>query len=333
MTLSAYAIVTRKQAQSMLQLDQDATLKIDAEYVGTGNGTNVTFTLDHTPLAGSLKVWVNTSGTPALQVDPTNYTYSTATVTFVVASTPANGAIVTASYDYAATADTFESYDDDLLDTLINSATVEAEKYCGRCFMPQTLTESHWGRDTETLNLYRQPVISITSVAYKIVESKTGDASTVDFTLGDTPMTDTLTVYKNGVLQTNVTHYALSGKVVTFVAAPALSDKLLFKYSIELFQGVDYDDKSAMGRLTGHDFSSDYEYVVVYMAGYYGSGATLAQVQALVPAAVQAVLTAVSTWWDNRQGVHEMGLGMSEMIQGLPAASKRLLDTLRVSII
>ena len=333
MTLSAYALVTRNQAKAMLQLDQLATLKIDAEYVGTGNGTNVTFTLDNTPLAGSLKVWVNTSGTPALKVDPTDYTYSTVTITFTTAGKPANGAIVTASYDYAATADTFESYDDDLLDTLINSATVEAEKYCGRCFMPQTLTESHWGRDTKTLNIYRQPVISITSVAYKVVDTQTGDASTVVFTLSDTPMTGTLTVYKNGTLQTNVTHYALSGAVVTFVSIPADGDKLVFKYNIELFLGVDYDDKAAIGRLTGHDFSSEYEYVVVYMSGYYGSGATLAQVQALVPTAVQAVLTAVSTWWDNRQGVHEMGLGMSEMIQGLPAASKRLLDTLRVSVI
>jgi hypothetical protein len=62
------------------------------------------------------------------------------------------------------------------------------------------------------------------------------------------------------------------------------------------------------------------------MAGYSGSGATLAQVQALVPAAVQAVLTAVSTWWDNRTSA-------DVMLQGLPAASKRLLDTLRVSVI
>jgi len=333
MTLSAYALVTRNQAKAMLQLDQAATLKIDSEYVGTGNGANVTFTLDHTPLAGSLKVWVNTGGTPALQVDPTNYTYSTVTITFVVASTPANGAIVTASYDYAAATGTFESYDDDLLDTLINSATVEAEKYCGRCFMPQTLTESHWGRDTETLNLYRQPVISITSVAYKVVEAKTGNASTVAFTLGNTPMTGTLTVYKDGVLQATPANYTLTGKVVTFGVAPALSTKLVFKYSTELFLGVDFEDHSAIGRLTGHDFSSAYEYVVVYMSGYYGSGATLAQVQALVPAAVQAVLTAVSVWWDNRQGLHPMGLGMSEMVQGLPAASKRLLDTLRVSVI
>jgi hypothetical protein len=233
---------------------------------------------------------------------------------------------VTAAYDYAATTDTFEDYDDDLLATMINTATVEAERYCGRCFMPQTLTESHWGRDTETLNLYRQPVISITSAAYKVVETGTGDASTVAFTLSDTPMSGTLKVYKDGVLLTNVTDYALSAKVVTFVAIPALAAKLVFKFSIELFLGVDYEDKSAIGRLTDHDFSSAYEYVVVYMAGYYGSGATLAQVQALVPAAVQAVLTAVAVWWDNRAA-------KNAPFQGLPDASKRLLNTLRVSVI
>ncbi|MCK9597499.1 MAG: hypothetical protein M0R06_00585 [Sphaerochaeta sp.] len=319
MTLSSYALVTLNQAKAMLQLDQLAALHIDAEYVGTGDGTETVFTLDHTPLTGSLKVYVDST----LKTEVTHFTYSAATITFTTAGKPGNGKIVTAAYDYAPTADTFESYDDDLLATLINTATVEAERYCGRCFMPQTLTESHWGRDTETLNLYRQPVISITSVAYKVVETGTGDASTVDFTLSDTPMTDTLTVYADGVLQTVTTHYTLSGAVVTFVSAPADAVKLVFKFSIELFLGVDYTDKSAIGRLTDHDFSSAYEYVVIYMAGYYGSGATQAQVQALVPAAVQAVLTAVATWWDNR----------GKEATGLPDASKKLLDTLKVSVI
>ena len=329
MTLSAYALVTRNQAKAALQLDQLAALHIDAEYVGTGDGTETVFTLDHTPLTGSLKVYVDST----LKVEVTDFTYATATITFTTAGKPGNGKIVTAAYDYAATTDTFESYDDDLLDTFINSATALAEQYCERCFMPQTLTESHWGTDSKTLKLYRRPVISITSVSYKVIQPATGDASTVAFTLDDTPMSGTLTVYKNGVLQTVTTHYTLSGAVVTFVSAPALDDKLVFKYSIELFLGVDYNDKSAIGRLTDHDFSSAYEYVVVYMAGYYGSGATLAQVQALVPAAVQAVLTAVSVWWDNRTGISQLGLGASEMLQGLPAASKRLLDTLRVSLI
>lgn len=190
--------------------------------------------------------------------------------------------------------------------------------------MPQTLTESHWGRDTKTLNLYRRPVISITSVSYKVVEGQTGTGTATVFTLGNTPMTSTLTVYKNGVLQTLTTHYGLSGAVVTFVSAPASGDKLVFKYSVELFLTVDYEDHSAIGRLTGFGFSSDNEYVVVYLSGYYGSGATLAQVQALVPAAVQAVLTAVATWWDNRE---------EKELQGLPAAAMKLLDNLRVSVI
>ena len=333
MTLSSYALVTRNQAKAVLQLDQLAALHIDAEYVATGTGAAITPTLDHTPLAGSYKVWVNTAGTPVLQTEGTDYTLSTATITFLASHYPANGAIVTASYDYAATTDTFEDYDDALLDSFINTATAMAEQYCERCFMPQTLTESHWGDDGETLVLYRRPVISITSAAYKIVDSATGDAVTVAFTLSDTPKSGTLTVYKDGVLLSLTTDYGLAGKVVTFVAIPALAAKLVFKYSVELFLGVDYEDHSAIGRLTGHDFSSAYEYVVVYMAGYYGSGATLAQVQALVPAAVQAVLTAVAVWWDNRTGISQLGLGASEMLQGLPTASKKLLDSLRTNLI
>ena len=56
MTLSSTALVTLIQAKSILQLDQVASLTVSAEYVGTGDGTETVFTLDHTPLTGSLKV-------------------------------------------------------------------------------------------------------------------------------------------------------------------------------------------------------------------------------------------------------------------------------------
>lgn len=62
---------------------------------GTVNGSNVTFTLAHTPSpAGSLQLYVN----GVLQIAGTDYTLATATITF--GSAPSTGALLTAFYRY-----------------------------------------------------------------------------------------------------------------------------------------------------------------------------------------------------------------------------------------
>jgi hypothetical protein len=61
---------------------------------GTVSGTNVTFTLAHTPKSGTLKLYVNGSR----QQLTSDYTLSTATITFVVA--PELGSIILADYTY-----------------------------------------------------------------------------------------------------------------------------------------------------------------------------------------------------------------------------------------
>lgn len=164
MALSVNALVTLVQAKNYLRVDAAASLKVDAEYVGTGNGVNPTFTLDHTPLAGSYKIWVNTAGTPALQVEATDYTLATATITFLAGHIPADGAIVTASYDYAATEDTFESYDDLLLENLIEAATKKAEDYTGRAFVRREIVETRIGDNQQVLELYKRPIVEVTSI-------------------------------------------------------------------------------------------------------------------------------------------------------------------------
>ena len=118
MSLSNNALVTLVQAKTYLNIDPDAALEILAEYVGTGNGTDVAFTLDHAPLEGTLKVYVDS----ALKTLTTDYSYSTTTLTFTSAGKPGNGKIVTAAYDYAPAANTFEAYDDDVLERLIEAA-------------------------------------------------------------------------------------------------------------------------------------------------------------------------------------------------------------------
>ena len=175
MTLAATALVTLPEAKNFIRKDAASSLQIFAEPVGTGNGTNKTFTLDNTPVAGSLKLYVG--GT--LQVETTNYSLSTATITFVTA--PGNGVIVTAAYDYAASDNTFEDYDDTLLETLINAATKKCEDFCGRAFIQRAITENRIGDSNTHLYLNKKPVSTFTSITL-------GGASLTedtDFTLYD----------------------------------------------------------------------------------------------------------------------------------------------------
>ena len=162
MTLLPTALVDLVQAKNYLRLDHAASLKVDAEYVGLGDGTIVAFTLDHAPLEGTLKVYVDS----ILKTETTHYTYSGTALTFTAAGKPANEEGITASYDYTATEDTFEAYDDDLLETLIEAATKKAEDYTERAFVQREITETHIGDNKQVLKLYKQPVVadSISSI-------------------------------------------------------------------------------------------------------------------------------------------------------------------------
>jgi hypothetical protein len=309
MTLSATALVTLVEAKNFLRIDHAASLRRDAEYVGVGTGSLVTFTLDYTPVSGSLQLYVNN----VLQTETTHYSISTATITMVTA--PGNGVPVTATYDYAASANTFESYDDALLERLIEAATKEAEDATGRAFVQRTVTESHIGDGTETLRLYKWPVESITSVAYERLVRKVGDGTTVAWDLGYTPKSGSLTVYKDGVLLTVTTDYTLSSQTVTFVATPADDAELIFRFQVSSVLGSDYEEQIAINRLTGLWWKG-YEYVVVYTAG---SGATVAAAQTAFPDAVMAVLLIISDMYENRGDRVD-----SESVTGLGSVSYKM---------
>lgn len=155
MALSNEALITLLQAKNYLRVDVAASLHIDAEYVGTGNGTTKVFNLANTPIEGSLKLYVH-------NVKTTDFTISGAVITFKVA--PALNNVITASYDKAAATHTFEAWDDELLGSLIEAATRKAEDYTGRFFIQREITETHIGDGTQMLKLYRQPVIEVDSI-------------------------------------------------------------------------------------------------------------------------------------------------------------------------
>lgn len=158
MALSDNALVTLVQAKAHLRVDAAASLHVDAEFLGVGYDTTKVFDLDHIPVEGSLKLYVN----DALQIEDTHFTISELTVTFETAPTVGHG--ITANYDYAAGANTFESYDDDLLENLIEAATKKAEDYTGRAFVQREIVETHIGDNTQVLKLYKQPVASVASI-------------------------------------------------------------------------------------------------------------------------------------------------------------------------
>jgi len=158
MSLSDIALITLLQAKNYLRIDTSASLKVDAEFVGVGTGAEDEYDLDNTPVEGSLILKVNDE----LLVEDDDFTISAATVTFTTA--PALNAGITASYDYAAVDDTFESYDDLLLESLIAAATKKAEDYTGRVFVRREIIETHIGDNKQVLKLYRQPIVEVTRI-------------------------------------------------------------------------------------------------------------------------------------------------------------------------
>lgn len=161
MSLNAIALVTLPQAKAHLRVDVAASLRIDAEYVGKGDGSDTTFSLDNTPIVGSVQLYVN--GTLQVEGSENDYTISGADITFV--TVPPSGHQITASYDKEASDNTFESYDDELLENLINAATKKAEDYTGRAFIIRDITETHIGDNKQVLKLYKQPVVSVSAVS------------------------------------------------------------------------------------------------------------------------------------------------------------------------
>ena len=320
MAISSEALITLAQAKNYLRLDAAASVIVPAEYVGEGDGSETEFDLDNTPIDGTLKLYVNN----VLQVETTDYAISTATITFVTA--PTSGYPITANYEYSANADTFVAYDDDELEDIIEAATKIAEDYSGRAFIQRSVTEYHMGDGDTVLRLFKSPVDSITSVVRDVSESKSdGDGSTVAWTLSETPTSGSVKVYADGVLQTLITDYTVSGSVVTFVSAPAADVKIGMTYTHTIIKINEYSEQLQKDRIIGAAvWAKNIVYTVVYVAG---EASTRAATQALVPDAVMAVLLIISDLYEHRGDTvgSDNISGIGSTTYTLPSRAERLL--------
>lgn len=203
--------------------------------------------------------------------------------------------------------DTMDAAEDEDLIGMIEAITQLAETKTGRCFVQRSITEYHQGYGANILRLQKTPVVFISSVSWNKVERHTGDGETVEFTLGETPMSGTFTVYVDGTLQTETTDYSQSGTTLTFTSAPSDGSKIICRYRVELDLIDDYTEQLSIGRLKG-SWLNGYEYVIVYTAGY---ATTMELAQAAVPDAKLFVLKALAFLYENRTGF------MSQNISGV----------------
>ena len=324
MSLNNMALVDLVTAKEYLKVNAAADLQIFAEGVGTGDGSNVTFSLDNTPIGGSLKLYVN----DVLQVEGSSddYTISGADITFVTA--PTNGYLITASYAKTASSNTFEAYEDGELETLIEAATKIAEDYSNVVFVQGSITETHEGDGGNILRPFKRPISSITSIVKEISQSLSdGDGSTTDWTLAETVTSGSAKVYVDAVLQTIADDYTISGSTLTFVSAPASDEKITITYTHTILAISEYSTQLAKGKIIGA-WASKTIYKIVYVAGY---AATRAATQVLLPDAVTAVLLILADLFENRgdtvDSINISGIGSTSY--KLPSRAERILFRLK----
>ncbi|MDC3266295.1 IPT/TIG domain-containing protein [bacterium] len=240
-----------------------------------GNGSNTVFTL--TTSSSTDKSFVYLNGVQ--QAPTTDYTVSGTTLTFVVAP-PSDNVIEVRSFeipsvaDITVTSDTFTAngtQTDFTLSTSDSSVTKSLVFLNGVTQVPTT----DYTITNATLQFVAAPTnnTAVQAISFTVADVKsaafTGNGTNTQFTLPVASTTSKTIVAINGVTQTPVTDYSVSGTTLIFAIAPVNNDKILVRVlplKVDSAGGntqVQYNKSGILGGSAGFTFNESTNNVTI----------------------------------------------------------------------
>ena len=242
----------------------------------SGNGSNTIFTLSVSTDTEKTFVYLN----GILQTPTTDYSVSNTTLTFVTAP-PSDNAIEVRSFDIPSVADLTVTSDNYIangtqttftLSTSLSSDTTSLVFLNGITQIPTT----DYGISGSTLTFVSAPAngtkVQVTSFTAEDISTTTytGNGSNTEFTLGTTSTTSKTIVSINGVTQTPVDDYSVSGTTLIFAVAPANNDKIVARAIPSTASStaggntqIQYNKSGSLGGSAGFTFNEDTNNVVI----------------------------------------------------------------------
>jgi len=198
-----------------------------------GNGSNTVFTLSVTTTTDKTFVYLN----GVLQTPTTDYSVANTTLTFITAP-PSDNVIEVRTFDIPSVADltvTSDNFTGNGSNTQFTLTTSLSSDQTSLVFLNGVaqVPTTDYTISGSTLTFTAAPAngtnIQVTSFTAEDISTTTytGNGSNTEFTLGTTSTTSKTIVTLNGVTQTPVTDYSVSGATLVFAVAPANNDKIV----------------------------------------------------------------------------------------------------------
>lgn len=232
-----------------------------------GNGSNTIFTLSTSSTTDRSFVYLN----GVQQAPTTDYTISGTTLTFVVAP-PSDNVIEVRSFDIPSIADitvTTDTFTANGTQTNFTLSTPDSSVTNSLVFLNGVtqVPTTDYTLSSTTLTFLSAPVngtavqaISFTSAGVKSA-AFTGNGSNTQFTLPVISTTSKTIVAINGVTQTPVTDYSVSGTTLIFAVAPINNDNILVRVlpsKVDSAGGntqIQYNKSGSLGGSAGFTFN------------------------------------------------------------------------------
>jgi hypothetical protein len=198
-----------------------------------GNGSNTQFTLSVTTQTNKTFVYLN----GVLQAPTTDYSVANNILTFATAP-PSDNAIEVRTFDIPSVADltvTSDNFTGNGSNTQFTLTTSLSSDQTSLVFLNGVaqVPTTDYTISGSTLTFTAAPAngtnIQVTSYTAEDIATTTytGNGSNTQFTLGTTSTTSKTVVSLNGVTQTPVADYSVSGAILVFSVAPANGDKII----------------------------------------------------------------------------------------------------------